>query len=127
MKNALSLFVVMLLIVVEANCQTYTLNLQKYWWYRYRLVNDFMKVGPNFGESIPIEQRRVITDGVNTSAMLKSGDALQKLGNYLVLLATEYKMLSLSKLSSGRTKEEMYYALNALNRYINSNMRDYII
>ena len=24
--------------------QSYYHNLQKYWWYRYRLVNDFMKI-----------------------------------------------------------------------------------
>ncbi len=116
-----------MMIAINANCQTYTLNLQKYWWYRYRLINDFMKVGSGYGESIPIEQRRVKGTPPNSHTELKSGDALQKLGNYLVLLATEYKMLSLSKLSSGRTKEELYYALNALNRYINSNTRDYII
>ena len=27
-------------------------NLQKYWFYRYRLVNDFTFIGPNPGESL---------------------------------------------------------------------------
>ena len=31
----------------------YYRDLQKYWWYRYRLVNDFMKIGTGIGESIP--------------------------------------------------------------------------
>lgn len=31
-------------------------NLEKYWWYRYRLVNDFMKIGMACGESIPMEK-----------------------------------------------------------------------
>ncbi len=123
MKYAVYLFIFLLLASTEVIGQTYTLNLQKYWWYRYRLVNDFMKIGPDFGESIPIEQR----GGVNPDdgqKWLKSGDALQKLGNYLVLLATEYKMLTLCKLSSGRTKEELYYALNALNR-LDLNSEEY--
>ncbi len=32
-------------------------NLQKYWFYRYRLVNDFMKIGAQAGESLIAEKR----------------------------------------------------------------------
>jgi len=28
-------------------CQTWNHNLEKYWWYRYRLVNDFTYIEPN--------------------------------------------------------------------------------
>jgi hypothetical protein len=71
--------------------QTFTQNLQKYWWYRYRLVNDFMKVGLTHGESIPGER---IEEGQSTSLSaprLEMGDATQKLGHYLGVLALEYK------------------------------------
>ena len=32
-------------------------NLQKYWFYRYRLVNDYMVIGTGAGESIPCQSR----------------------------------------------------------------------
>lgn len=32
-------------------------NHRKYWFYKSRLNNDFMKVGPNRGESLPFMQR----------------------------------------------------------------------
>jgi len=30
----------------------YYKNLEKYWYYRYRLVNDFLKIGGSCGESL---------------------------------------------------------------------------
>jgi len=32
-------------------------NLEKYWYYRYKLVNDFMYIGVNAGESLPASRR----------------------------------------------------------------------
>ena len=32
-------------------------NMEKYWWYRYRLVNDFMYIGDSMGMSIPAQVR----------------------------------------------------------------------
>lgn len=51
------------ILCLNANSQDWYRNLEKYWWYRYRLVNDFMKVGPNCGESIPADYRKL---GINT-------------------------------------------------------------
>jgi hypothetical protein len=33
-------------------------NLEKYWFYRCRLINDFMKIGPNCGEGMPFGERK---------------------------------------------------------------------
>lgn len=95
--------------------QNYSSNLQKYWWYRYRLVNDFMKVGLDFGESIPAELRSYSGAEAVTQAHVHWGDATQKIGNYLVLLATKY---------------ELYCAIKALDRidlYMESHCRDFAL
>jgi hypothetical protein len=34
-------------------------NLEKYWFYRYRLINDFMVVGDGAGKSIPAQARQM--------------------------------------------------------------------
>lgn len=55
-----SVFVFSLLLgcmQIKAQSQTAFQNTQKYWWYRYVLVNDFMKIGNKCGESIPASER----------------------------------------------------------------------
>ncbi len=58
MKKYITLIIVLLQTTFVASAQqTPYQTTQKYWWYRYRLVNDFMKVGDNCGESIPASER----------------------------------------------------------------------
>ncbi|HRO42993.1 MAG TPA: hypothetical protein PL009_09170 [Flavipsychrobacter sp.] len=116
MKSVVSI----LLLLFSNYCsfgQSYSQNLQKYWWYRYRLVNDFMKVGTNHGESEPGER---VEYGTNNQALpsprLEMGDATQKLGHYLEVLGLEYKFLSQNGLSTDRTVYELWCALEALDR-----------
>jgi hypothetical protein len=68
------------------------INLEKYWFYRYRLVNDFMKIGENCGESIPAQDRNAYPP--NALSRIEWGDATIDLGNYISMLATEHRMLS---------------------------------
>ena len=42
-----------LLMVVLVRAQDETMNLEKYWHYRYRLIHNFMVVGENPGMSLP--------------------------------------------------------------------------
>lgn len=51
--------------LLEAQLPTWYQNLEKYWWYRYRLLNDFMKIGDGVGESIPAAQRQRNSTGNN--------------------------------------------------------------
>lgn len=55
MKKLISL-IGLVLICQCALAQSFSQNLQKYWWYRYRLVNDFMKVGLGFGKAFPLQK-----------------------------------------------------------------------
>ena len=42
-------------------------NLEKYWYYRYKLVNDFLIMGPSEGMSTPV-YRRDLGDWYGTEA-----------------------------------------------------------
>ena len=65
--------------------------LQKYWYYRWRLRNDFVFIGENQGESLPFSERNV---GVETGPKVGMGDATQLLAIYISTLVTEDKLLS---------------------------------
>ena len=99
----------------QVRCQTQDdVNLQKYWYYRWRLVNDFVKVGSAVGHSIPIQSRQ----GYNGIPDIEVADATIYHGFYLGILATEFKLLSINQRHSDleRTKTELYYAIKAYER-----------
>jgi hypothetical protein len=89
-------------------------NLQKYWYYRWRLVNDFLKVGEGVGHSIPIQSRQ----GYNGIPDIEIADATIYHGFYLGILATEFKLLRINQRHADleRTKTELYYAIKAFER-----------
>jgi len=91
-------------------------NMEKYWWYRYRLVNDFMKTGPDCGESIPAQRRNRPTPDHDYTAYLKWADATIDLGNYIAMLATEHRILQNARLNTQRSDMELKYALDAFER-----------
>src|SRR5713101_3670758 len=92
---------------------------RKYWYYRTRLVNDFMLVGPDPGMSIPFNQRGLGYDGniAHTDHVaFKAGDGSAKLGVYIGVLATEYTLIRIHGQNTEKVIRELYYALNAFNR-----------
>jgi hypothetical protein len=95
-------------------------NQDKYWKYREILKTKFTKVGSLAGESIPMACRIPgyayggNSDPIGTQLQWK--DATITLGYYLIVLATEYKLLSDTGEDSDPTMNELYYALNAINR-----------
>ena len=87
-------FVLLSINSYETICQTDNKNHQKYWYYKSRLNNDFVKVGRLAGESIPFRQRSSGTSNINTSNVdMVSGDGMALVGQYIAVLATEYKLL----------------------------------
>ncbi|MBL9037759.1 MAG: hypothetical protein JNG84_04515, partial [Archangium sp.] len=86
-------------------------NLAKYWAYRARLKAEFVKVsaGDEPGTNLPA--------GVRANGRLGWGDTTIMLGQYLAMLATEYKLVGGAQTEKGRTAAaELYYALKALDR-----------
>jgi len=91
--------------------QTPELNEEKYWNYRERLTNEFMiGIGPEVGQSIPASIRDTV------SGVLQWTDCTMALGEYICILALEYKILENRSAPTDQTIEELFYALYALNR-----------
>lgn len=113
---------------VFLKAQNAELNLHKYWYLRWRLVNYFMVVGEGPGKSLPAGIRhrhfsyKKLIDGnyvYTHSNNLDFGDAPNYLGKYLGVLATEYHLLQSENLPFEETLLELYHAINALNRLDN--------
>ncbi len=101
----------LLLIAFAGNTQTPALNQAKYWEYRNRLKNEFMVgIGPEMGYSIPAAFRDTI------SGKLHWSDCTIDHGQYIAVLAIEYKLLDENNQNTDETIEELFYALYALNR-----------
>lgn len=109
----ITLFFILLLSTAAGDiyAQTPQQNEEKYWEYRERLRNDFMiGIGPEMGMSTPASARDTVT------GILQWTDATMALGEYIGVLAMEYRILEGRAASTDETVEEMFYALYALNR-----------
>ena len=94
-----------------ASAQTPQLNEEKYWDCRDRLKNEFMiGVGAEMGMSIPASIRDTV------SGILQWTDCTMALGEYIGVLAMEFRILANRSVSTDETVEELFYALYALNR-----------
>jgi hypothetical protein len=101
-------------IITPVFGQNPQLNHQKYWFYKNRLNEKFIKVGPYQGESIPLWSRH--SYGADFAQTFGFGDATFNLGYYIGMLATEFKLLKLNNKDYSATLQELFYALNAFNR-----------
>ena len=92
-------------------------NHRKYWYYRSRLTNDFMKIGPNQGESLILSHRAYLSSGSAAPSVEFGTDEVGgMLAQYISVLATEYKLLVANSQATDSTLRELYYALEAFNR-----------
>ncbi len=98
--------------------QTHQLNHDKYWYYRYRLENNFMKQGKEQGASLIANERGITNPNVGASnnVFLKFGDQTITLGLYIASLALEYNLLAQNNQSTEETIQDLYYAMWAFNR-----------
>ena len=113
------------------NAQTDQINHDKYWFYRYRLLTEFMvkgesACGKSSGLSIPAGgafegQWNATGDRTKdvSTVSVHFGDGTSHLGYYMGVLASEHKILrehggAASQLK--RTEEELYMAMKAYER-----------
>ena len=105
---------------ININAQSVeTLRHKKYWYYKTRFNNDFIKIGTEDGASLPFNQRGWRDQPppfINHSEQIKAGDASAQLGIYLGVLATEYRLLKNKGQDVTKVKHELFCALNAVNR-----------
>ena len=99
----------------------------KYWVWRDRLVNDFMVPyvdggfgNGSFGRGIIFNNRGKSCYFPYDNKSVKGGfdisDEGFQFGKYLIVLASEWKILKNSGLSTNQVEREIYYALTTLTR-----------
>lgn len=130
MKHYL-LSVGLLLCIGGSIAQTPELNQEKYWKFRNSFKERFVKIGPDFGESLPagallpndcVDTYFAGVDGtdwgITKYSEMRWGDGMIRHGHYLTLLATEYRLLKNNGQNemAQATLNELYYALNAFFR-----------
>src|SRR5690606_28119387 len=119
------------LIVVPwlAVAQTDSENVKKYWKLRSRFKEQFVKIGPGQGESLPASVLKPceckddldsLVDGthwgVTCYGEMHWGDGMIRHGHYLGLLATEYRLLKNEGKDVKGVLSELFYALYAIDR-----------
>lgn len=128
MKDKIYKFGICLLLVCHAMISYAQSEQQemhdKYWFYRYRLTQEFLKKGlgdcgvPS-GYSIPGSAAYAGGGQNSTNPDLKFGDGTSFLGNYIGTLAVELKLMldnGASQDQLNRVKEELYFAMKAYER-----------
>jgi hypothetical protein len=109
---------------VNIHSQDQLTNLEKYWEYRVKLIDDFtiqdsdvLRLGVNIPlASIWVEPPVELGDGQWYSNVIKSGDGNNVRGNYLSVLATELWLLKNNEQDYSETLKELYYFMLAMER-----------
>ena len=120
-KIVKSYIAISFILSFSVNVFAQTNNIEKYWYYRHRLVNGFTKIGNQPGESLIAGVRNLYQDNnppfnIHNHKYLDYGDQTIYLGWYIGVLATEYKLLFDAGKSTEKTLTELYYAIEALYR-----------
>ena len=133
MKKPLLTFL-LLFILHQTFSQSNWYDQNKYWYYRYRLVKDFLARGeenplnclpggPGSGSGYSIPAGHIWSkgtkpgdDNIVIDVDMYWGDGTTYLGWYIGVLATEYKLLLDNNQSTTATLKELYYAMKAYER-----------
>lgn len=109
MKTRVLLFIFLNSAIVNAQL---TLS-QKYDNYRLRFNSKFSVWGSGKGQGIPISTRETV---FSSNSINHWGDAGISLGWYIGMLATEYEIKKINNQNYSQTIQELYLALNTINR-----------
>lgn len=122
MKNVLILLIgIMLMPCVYAQVDDYY-NFKKYWKFRNNFRRDFIKIGADRGEGIGAVRRQPLKCHNNAPGesgargTMSWGDGMIMHGHYIGMLALEYRMLRDRGEDYEGVLNELYYAINAVNR-----------
>jgi hypothetical protein len=86
----------------------------KYWYYRDRMNTEFM-LGQGLGDGLSLPANERLTNTIPVG-QVKFGDVTISLAYYIATLAMEYKMLNDAGHDASATLDELYYAIEAINR-----------
>jgi hypothetical protein len=115
--------VILVLLIIfsfkaSALAQPSEVDHQRYWYYRHRLISDFMVPGVvdnfvcsrHYGYSIPASEVG------SEDYAISWGDATCDIGDYIAVLATEYRLLKNNNQPVDNTLRELYFAMKAYER-----------
>ncbi len=110
-------FIALCIVTLATNAQDCRSNMDKYWYYRQRLRDNFMVVSPDvdmFGNNLPASVRELDVNG-NIKA-IHWDDNNANLPHYLCVLATEYRLLKNNGQDYSETLKELLYVMYAIER-----------
>ena len=84
-----------------------------YWFYRTRMINDFIKIGNEQGDCIVLAERN---QGRYDSTAKVGSDQIDITNQYLSALALEYKLLTRNNQNTDETIKEIFYLIKTINR-----------
>lgn len=87
---------------------------RRYWYYRTRMINDFIKIGKEQGACIVFPERNYLEKGFYTSKV--GPDQIDITNMYIMTLCLEYKLLSRNNQDTRETIRELYHLLYTINR-----------
>lgn len=125
MKNIKFVTIIILLLINLVNISAQKLTAEdhyKYWYYRYRLVNEFLIPGlatqncVASGLSIPAGAALHYKETDTHLKLRWTDNPASGLGYYIGILATELKLLYLYNQPYTNTQQELYYAMKAYER-----------
>jgi len=118
-KTLINFLTIFLLSIEFGMAQPSEIDHQRYWYYRHRLITDFMvpglvdpfQYGVATGYSLP-----ATAIGEQPNQDIRWGDATCDLGDYIAVLATEYRLLKNNGQAVDKTLQELFYAMMAYDR-----------
>jgi hypothetical protein len=121
--NFKTLLIVHVLMLLNYSTKSQSTNNEKYWYYKQRFNDYFIKIGIAPGESLPIKLRAYnpLETGEDTFE-IKFDDCPNDLAYYIGVLATEYALLNSENQNLDNVTYDLYCALFAINRL---DMSDY--
>lgn len=113
----LSFFVTEMSVVFSQSTINDDFAHRRYWYYRTRFINDFIKMGKNQGECIVLAERNQgLNNGIYDSTAKVGPDQIDLSNMYLATLALEYKLLTRNNQNTDETIKEIYQLLYTINR-----------
>lgn len=115
------LLIILSLYFLKLQCQPLSISEnqqahKRYWYFRTRMINDFLKVGDRQGDCICFAERN---EGVASKEGKVGPDQIDLTNMYLATLALEYKLLTRANQSTQETVKEIYYFLKTIDRLDN--------
>lgn len=90
---------------------------RRYWYYRTRMINDFMKIGKQQGDCIVFAERNLGKQSTTRERGSQVGpDQIDLASMYIMALALEYKLLTRNNQDTKETVNELYHMLYMINR-----------